>query len=423
MKDNAQRLVVNGGIRLGGEITLQGAKNSALPILAATLVTKGESVIHNCPRLCDVNSALRILTHLGLSCKREASDVVINCDTLKTSEITQKLMRSMRSSIVFLGAVISKLGECSLSLPGGCELGPRPVDMHIAAFRKMGVEVVENYPKIECKTPNGIKGANILLPFPSVGATENIMLAACKARGRTIIKNAAREPEITDLAGYLKRCGAKISGEGTSTVVIEGVKELYGCEYSVMPDRIAAATYMSACAITNGSITIKNSNPQDLESVTEVFDCMGCTVYAYSDTMHLTSKKPLRAVKSIKTMPYPGFPTDAQAIVAAPLCIAQGTSVITENIFENRFSYTGELSRMGADIKTQGKIAVIEGVKKLGAATLYATDLRGGAAMVIASLAACGRSEIYDIAHIDRGYDSIENTLSLLGADIKRTDI
>lgn len=423
MKDNAQRLIVKGGIKLGGEINLQGAKNSALPILAATLVTKGESVIHNCPRLCDVNSALRILSHLGLYCKREKDSVTVKSDGLKTSQITQKLMRSMRSSIVFLGAVVANCGQCSLSLPGGCELGPRPVDMHIAALRKMGVEVVENYPEIECKTPNGIKGANILLPFPSVGATENIILAACKAKGKTVIKNAAREPEITDLATFLKKCGAKISGEGTSTIVIEGVKELYGCEYSVMPDRIAAATFMSAAAITNGSIAIKNVNPQDLESTNEVFDSMGCNVYSYCDTLYLTSKKPLRAVKIIKTMPYPGFPTDAQAIIAAPLCIAQGTSVIVENIFENRFCYTAELSRMGADIKTQGKIAVIEGVKKLGGATLYATDLRGGAAMIIASLAAYGESEIYDIAHIDRGYDSIENTLSLLGADIKRTDV
>lgn len=423
MNDTAQRLVIEGGRRLSGEITLQGAKNSALPILAATLVARGQSVLHNCPRLCDINCALRILTHLGCKCKRQGDSVLVDSTDVTNSVISQSLMRKMRSSIVFLGAVVSRAGECSLSLPGGCELGPRPIDMHLFALRKMGVKISENYPEITCKTQGGIKGAGILLPFPSVGATENIILAACTARGQTVIKNAAREPEIVDLATFLRKCGAKITGDGTSTVIVDGVEALHSCEHTIMPDRIAAATFMSSAAITNGEVTIKNTAPSDLESISEVFELMGCKVHSYNDTLYLSSKKPLMAVKSIKTMPYPAFPTDAQAIVAAPLCIAQGTSVIVENIFESRFGYASELVRMGADIKTQGKIAIIEGVRRLNAASLYATDLRGGAAMVIAALAASGKSEIYDIFHIDRGYDSIENTLSSMGALIKRESL
>lgn len=417
-----QRLVINGERKISGELKIQGAKNSALPILAATLLANGESCIHNCPRLSDVYSACRILTELGCSCQRSGDAVIVKSDFADKCEVSEKLMREMRSSIVFLGAIVGRMGKCLLSFPGGCELGPRPIDMHISALRQMGVKIIEEYGELICTTPSGLHGAKINLSFPSVGATENIILAACTAKGETVIRNAAREPEISDLAGFLNSCGARISGQGTGTIVINGVRNLTGATYTVMPDRIVAATYLSAAAITGGDITLTGVRPQELDSITPVFEEMGCSVFPYGDKLYLAARKPLRAVKTIRTMPYPGFPTDAQAIVMAPLCIANGTSVIVETIFENRYRHVDELVRMGAKIKAEGKVAVVEGVKRLYGANLLATDLRGGAALVVAALAAAGESKIGEIKHIDRGYDGIEFALSQAGADIKRVD-
>lgn len=420
MPNALPKLVINGGNKISGELRIQGAKNSALPILAATLLTRGKSVIHNCPKLSDVYSALRILSDLGCTCSRQADAVIIDSEGADKSEVSESLMRQMRSSIVFLGAVVGRVGKCRLSFPGGCELGPRPIDMHISALKQMGVKILEEYGTLYCTTPAGLRGAKINLSFPSVGATENIILAAVTAKGETVIRNAAREPEIADLAEFLNASGAKISGAGTGTVVINGVRELKACEYTVMPDRIAAATYLSAAAITGGDITLAGVRNQDLDSVIPVFEEMGCSVFTFGEKIYLSARKPLSAVKTIRTMPYPGFPTDAQAIVMAPLCLASGTSVIIETIFENRYRHVDELVRMGARIKAEGKVAVVEGVKRLYGASLISTDLRGGAALVIAALAAQGESVIGEIRHIDRGYDSIESALSSLGASIKR---
>ncbi len=415
-----QRLKIEGGTRINGEISVQGAKNSALPLLSACVLSRGKVTLHNCPRLSDVFAACRILSCLGCSCSFDGNTVTVDPDTISRSYVPDDLMREMRSSIVFLGAVLGRMGRCSLSFPGGCELGPRPIDMHISALRQMGVVIKEEYGVLDCSCPKGLKGAKISLSFPSVGATENIMLAACLAKGDTVIYNAAREPEISDLAGFLNSCGARISGHGGSVIYITGVRELHDCEYSVMPDRIVSCTLLGAAALTGGEISLKNSRPQDIDAVLPVFEQMGCGVFVYDDNIYLNGKKALKAVKTIRTMPYPGFPTDAQAIIMAVLTKAQGTSVIVENIFENRYRHVDELVRMGADIKVEGKVAVVEGVKRLFGTNVIATDLRGGAALIIAALAADGETVISNVKLVDRGYEDIEKQLGSVGARICR---
>ncbi len=415
-----QRLKIIGGQKLSGEISVHGAKNAALPLLAACVLAKGETVLHNCPRLSDSYAALRILSCLGCKCKREGDTAIINTDALTGFDVPDSLMREMRSSIVFLGAILGRCGKCKLSFPGGCELGPRPIDLHIKALRSLGAAIIEENGLMACEVQRSRRGARISLSFPSVGATENIILAASTAKGQTIIENAAREPEISDLAGFLNKCGAKIHGAGTSKVVIDGVDELNGCEYSVMPDRIVACTYMSAAAVTGGELNIKRVNFRDLTSIIPVFEEMGCAVFPFKDNIYISAKKSLTAVKTIRTMPYPGFPTDAQAILMAPLCKASGTSVIVENIFESRYRHVDELCRMGAKIKTEGRVAVIDGVKTLYGATVFATDLRGGAALVLAGLGAQGETLIGNVKYIDRGYENIERELSSVGGNVTR---
>ncbi|MGN0593724.1 MAG: UDP-N-acetylglucosamine 1-carboxyvinyltransferase [Hominimerdicola sp.] len=415
-----QKLIIHGGKKISGEVVVQGAKNSALPLLAGCALCGSEAVLHNCPELSDVFAACRILSHLGCKVHCRDGTAVVNSRNIINSDIPDELMREMRSSIVFLGAILGRTGQCRLSFPGGCELGPRPIDMHISALKQMGVKITEEYGTLDCKCPHGLKGAKINLSFPSVGATENIMLAAVLAKGDTVIYNAAREPEICDLAGFLNACGAKISGCGSGTVYITGVNDLHGCEYTVMPDRIAAATLMGAAAITGGELDIRKVRPQDIQAVYPVFEQMGCDVFVYEDRIFISCKKPLKAVKNIRTMPYPGFPTDAQAIVMAVLTKAKGTSVIVETIFENRYRHVDELIRMGADIKSEGKVAVIEGVSSLYGAKVRATDLRGGAALMLAGFGAEGETSLGNIQLIDRGYEKPEKCFSQIGADIKR---
>ena len=414
------RLYIEGGRTIRGEISVHGAKNSVLPVLAATLLSGGVSRIHNCPSLSDVFSSCRILRSLGCKCRREGSTVEIDATSISDYEISEQLMREMRSSIVFLGAILGRLRRCRLSFPGGCELGPRPIDIHLASLRKLGAKIFEDHGVLDCTLLNAVTGAELTLPLPSVGATENIMLAAAIGTGETVIRNAAREPEIVDLAGFLNACGADISGQGSSTVIIRGVSSLHGAEYSVMPDRIVAATYMGAAAITGGELMLTGVRPSDMYSTIAVYEQMGCNVYPYADRIYISAKKPLQAIKTVRTMPYPGFPTDCQPIVMAVLTKARGTSMIVENIFENRFRAAPELRRMGADIKAEGKVAVIEGVSRLSGAAIVATDLRAGAALVLGGLAAEGTTTVSNLHYIDRGYESIEIALRSIGAKIKR---
>lgn len=415
-----QKLVIEGGKPLSGEIKVQGAKNSSLPILAASLLCSGESVLKNCPMLSDVYASCRILNRLGCKCRAENNMVIVDSSSADKAEIPDEMMREMRSSIIFMGALLGKFGYCSLSYPGGCELGPRPIDMHLDAVRKMGASVNDEFGVIRCRAEKGLHGAKISLKYPSVGATENIMLAAVFAKGETIIYNAAREPEIIDLGMYLNKCGAVVKGAGGSTIVIEGRERLHGCIHNIMPDRIAAATYISAVAATRGEINILNFDATLAESFLPVFEQMGCDVYVYDGNIYVGARKPLKGVGKIITMPHPGFPTDAQAVVMAVLCRAKGSSIFEETIFESRYRHVNALVKMGADIKTAGKAAVIEGVRKMYGAKVEATDLRGGAAMAVAALGAEGITEISELRYIDRGYESIENVLTSLGASVKR---
>lgn len=418
---NNQKLVINGGRRLEGEIQVHGAKNSALPLLAATILAHGECILHNCPMLTDVDAACRILSCLGCRCSRNGSTVCVDSSNVCGNEIPDNLMREMRSSIVFLGAVLGRTRRCRLTFPGGCELGARPIDLHLAALREMGAEIEEQHGWLECAAPGGLHGARVTLSFPSVGATENIMLAAACAEGITEIHNAAREPEIVDLAEFLNKCGARISGAGGSTIAIEGVKRLEPAEHSVIPDRIAAGTYLCCAAATRGELILTRCCQEHMMGFLPVLESMGCRIYPYGGgKLYISCTRRLTAPPTIRTMPYPGFPTDIQAPFTALSSVAEGTSVFVENIFENRYRHVPELIRLGASIKVEGRVAVVQGVPALSGARVCAGELRGGAALVTAALAAEGTSEISGVCYIDRGYESIEKTLRSVGADISR---
>ncbi len=416
-----EKLIINGGTPLCGELRLQGAKNSVLPILAASILCDGECCIENCPRLSDCDASINIIRYLGKNAYREDNCIIISGDKIARSDIPEEMMREMRSSITFLGAIIAKTGKAEVSLPGGCELGPRPIDIHISALRQMGVEISENHGLIQCRIRDKLKGNVIALPYPSVGATENIILAAVLAKGTTVISNAAREPEIVDLANFLTNCGAKIIGAGESTIIICGVEKLDGTYHRVIPDRIEAITYMSAIAATGGSGDILGVVPEHIRAVLPIFEEAGCELEAVDGRLSITAPERLGAVKYIRTMPYPAFPTDAQAIVMAVMAQSEGTSVFVETVFSGRYKHVSELQRMGANIKTEDRVAVVSGIERLSGASVSATDLRGGAALIIAALAADGASEISNIYHIDRGYEDIEGKLSGLGAYIKRS--
>lgn len=413
------KLVIDGGIPLKGEIQVQGAKNAVLPILAASLVADGKCVIHNCPLLRDVEKTKQILERLGCRVTFDRGTVTVDTSTLTGCKIDERLMREMRSSIIFLGAILTAYGKAVVGMPGGCPIGLRPIDLHLKALRKMGAEITEEHGYLRCEGEN-IKGCDIHLDFPSVGATENIMLAAVKADGTTVITNAAREPEIADLANFLNSMGAKVSGAGSSVVSIEGVKKLSGSEYTIMPDRIAAQTYLIAAMITGGEIHLTGADASHMQAGLSVLREMGGKIRQDGNSVTLKSSGKIKNIHILKTMPYPGFPTDIQSPFMALSCVADGTSVFVENIFENRFRHVDELVRMGADIKVEGRSAVVRGVKKLSGANVEAHELRGGAALVLAALAAEGRSVVRGTDFIDRGYENIEGYLSMCGASIRR---
>ncbi|MBQ3428104.1 MAG: UDP-N-acetylglucosamine 1-carboxyvinyltransferase [Clostridia bacterium] len=413
------KIVVEGGVPISGEITVQGAKNAVLPILAATVLTDSCSIIHNCPRLRDVEKTVQILTDLGCNIKRCGGDIEVDASGMKDCGIDERLMREMRSSIIFLGAILSRCGAAEVGMPGGCPIGLRPIDLHLKALRKMGASICEDHGYLKCECSR-LKGCSIHLDFPSVGATENVMLAAVRADGETHITNAAREPEIIDLAGFLNKMGARIRGAGSSMVTIEGVPLLHGAEYAVMPDRIVAETYLIAAMMTGGELVLRAAVPSHMQAVISALAEMGGRIEKSHSGLCIKCHRRPGSIHIIKTMPYPGFPTDAQSPFMALASIADGTSVFVENIFENRFRHVDELVRMGADIKVEGRSAVVRGVRSLCGANVCAEELRGGAALVLAAMAAEGRTEITGTEFIDRGYEDIEGTLSRCGIKIKR---
>ena len=413
-------LRINGGKRLRGVLKVQGAKNSALPILAATLLARGETVLHNCPRISDADAAADILRRLGCAVKTENGDVIVRSGSAVPGAVPDSLMRGMRASVIFLGAMLAAFGEAVVTPPGGCELGPRPVDLHLMALRALGAETERNDDgTIVCRASR-LRGGRIDLPTPSVGATENALLAACAAEGETVIRNAAREPEIVDLAEFLTGIGAHIRGAGTGTIAVEGARMGGDTEHTVIPDRIAAATYLAAAASAGGDIELAGTDPRALGTVTGVFSEMGCRIEAGEDTIRFMAPERLRSARPIATRPYPGFPTDAQPPVMAAALRAEGTTVFVENLFEDRYRHVPELLKMGADIKTGGRTAVVTGVGSLRAARVRAADLRGGAALAVAALACEGETVLGGLEHIDRGYDGLETALRALGADVTR---
>ena len=414
-------IVIDGPAELCGELKVQGAKNSTLPLLAATVLCRGQTVLHNCPHLSDVDTAVQILEHLGSRCHWQGDSLVVDT-SMTCCQIPPELMREMRSSIVFLGAIVSRCGEAELCFPGGCELGPRPIDLHIDALRRLGVEIEESGGCLRCCAPEGIQGTYISLSFPSVGATENIILAAACSRGTTVIANAAREPEISDLAAYLNRCGARIYGAGEGCIIIDGVKELYGCEHTVMPDRIVAATYMAAAAVTGGNVTLRDVDNTHILPMLAPFEQSGCSVRQLGRALNIMAPRRLSAVRHIRTMPYPGFPTDAQPVVMAMAAVGRGTSIFVETIFENRFKHAEGLERLGAKIKVEGKVAIVEGVEHLTGAPVMSHDLRGGAALVVAGLCAQGRTQVDGVGYIRRGYEDLAGNLADLGARIREVE-
>lgn len=414
---------IAGGNRLSGSVTVQGAKNAVLPIMAASVLAPGETELLNVPTLRDVNTTIRILRGLGCSVEREGDAVYIDSRPMSRSEIPHSLMRELRSSVIFLGALLARCGHARLSMPGGCELGPRPIDLHLMALRALGAEIDERGGDLICSAPSGLHGAGIALPMPSVGATENAMLAACAAEGETVIMNAAREPEITELQTFLQTLGADVTGAGSATVRVRRKKlEPFRVGHRIMPDRIVSSTLLCACAAAGGDVELRAVEPRHFSTVLHSLSECGCDIMSNSSSVRLRSGGNLKAPMPVITGPYPGFPTDAQPLMLAACLKARGTSVFVENVFLNRFRFTEELQRLGARIHTEGRVAVVTGVEALHGAPTVATDLRGGAALMIAALSAEGETDILDSGHVERGYESFDERLAALGADIRLSE-
>ena len=413
------QLLLRGGRALHGEVAVQGAKNSILPILAATVLIRGQVVLEGCPALRDVDASIRILQALGCKAWWEDDRLIIDAAGMDRCGISDALMREMRSSAIFLGAVLARCGQAEVSYPGGCELGPRPIDLHLNGLRELGADIREEGGFLHC-TATRLRGREVILSLPSVGATENLMLAACGAEGVTVISNAAREPEIEDLQNFLNACGGCVSGAGSSSVTIQGGRSLHGCTYRCMPDRIVTATYLCAAASAGGEIFLRSAKERHLRTLTAALRQAGCVITSDMAGIRCRCEGRLQAVRPVRTAPYPGFPTDAQAILMAALLRSRGVTVFEENIFEHRYRHVDELIRMGANIRVAGRVAVVTGVETLSGAAVRCTDLRGGAALCVAALAAEGETRVHEIGHIDRGYEDIAGDLRSLGADVIR---
>lgn len=419
-----EKLIVKGGNRLVGAVKTSGAKNAVLPIIAASILGTTPSHLDEVPMLEDVHTISEVLKCLGLAVECSPGKNVLDIDSTEITsyEAPYELVRTMRASFLVMGPLLARIGKARISMPGGCAIGARPIDIHLKGFEALGVKIEQGHGYIEASAPEGLKGTSIYFDFPSVGATENIMMAASLAEGTTILENAAEEPEIVDLANYLNKMGAKIRGAGTDTIRIDGVDKLHGADYTIIPDRIEAGTYMIAAAMTGGDIVVENVLPEHQKPLIAKLREAGAVVEEDIDKVRVIGKNQLKAV-SIKTLPYPGFPTDMQAQMMAMMVIAEGRSKVTETVFENRFMHVVELNRMGAQISTEGRSAVIDGPCKLTGCDVRATDLRAGAAMILAGLVAEGTTRIGDLHHIDRGYENIVAKLKNLGADIERVDV
>lgn len=412
--------IVNKTAFLEGNVSVDGAKNAALPIIAASMLCDGECVIHGVPKLSDVAKMSEILKFAGCDVNHKVKTVIVNAAKILQPYAPYELTSSFRASFLAAAPLLARLGYAKICMPGGCPIGSRPIDLHLKGFELLGAKVDSGNGYIGL-TAKKLTGAKIYLDFPSVGATENLMMAASLASGKTVIENAATEPEISDLAGFINSMGGDVRGAGTGTVTVTGVKKLSGTEYTIIPDRIEAGTIMAAVAATGGNVTVKNVIPVHIKPVTAKLSEAGAEIKEYGDSINICVERPLKC-QDIKTLPFPGFPTDMQAQFMTVTSVTRGTSIITETVFENRFMHAGELGRMGANIKTDGRTAVIEGVEKLSGARVRATDLRAGAALIIAGLIAEGQTIIEDDGHIDRGYDNIEKKFNRLGANISRVE-
>lgn len=416
-----EKFVIHGGRPLVGEVTISGAKNAAVAILPATILAADKCIIENLPSISDVAASLDILSAMGARVRvLDKHTAEVDTSHICTTSVPDELSRQMRASYYFLGALLGRFGKGTVAMPGGCYLGPRPIDQHLKAFTALGAEDVVDNGMIEVSAPV-LRGEEIFFDTVSVGATINAMLAAVMAEGQTVLENVAKEPHIVDVANFLNMMGADVRGAGTDVIKIRGVKQMHGCTYSIIPDQIEAGSYMVAATITGGNVLIKNVIPKHLEPITSKLEKAGATVEEFDDSLRVYRTGDLEPL-NIKTMPHPGFPTDMQPLMTVLLTLAKGTSIITEGIWENRFRYVDELTRMGANIQVDGRVAVIEGVQELLPAPMRAADLRAGAALVVAALAADGVSEVDEICHIERGYEDIVEKLRGLGADIKRVE-
>ena len=408
--------IIEGGHKLEGTVKISGSKNSALPIIAATILNAGKTTLYNVPNIQDTQMMYKILETLGAKIEKKNGKIKIDTSKIEKFKIPPELMHKMRSSVILAGALIGRYQKATFSYPGGCDIGSRPIDLHLKSFEKLGIQVNQNHGNIECNAEK-IKGEKIDLDFPSVGATENAILASILAEGTTIITNAAREPEIIDLQNFLNKMGAKIVGAGTDEIQIEGVKKLKDISYNIMPDRIETGSFLCFAAATKGNIILENVNATHITPIISKLEEAECKIETSKNKIKIIAPKKLKSI-DIKTMPYPGFPTDMQSVFASMLTIAKGTSIIVENIFENRYKYTQELNKMGAKITVEGKSAIIRGTRKLYGADVKATDLRGGAALVLAGLIAKGKTQVDDIEYILRGYEKLDYKLQNLGANI-----